>query len=204
MMIIPRGKGVITSRLKLMGHGVSDTAYVVFRNVRVHKNMIIGGVNQGFMVIMYNFNHERMGIIMTAISLARVCVEEAVLYAKTRKTFGKPLIKHQVIRHKIADMSRQLLATHSFLETVCYQMRKDIMGRTDISIPRNVSLLKVQATKTLEFCAREACQIFGGRSYVRGGRAGKVERIYRDVRAFAIYGGSEEIMLDLAVKQAKL
>ncbi len=51
---------------------------------------------------------------------------------------------------------------------------------------------------------REAAQIFGGRSYVRGGRAARVERIYRDVRAYAIYGGSEEIMLDLAVRQAKL
>jgi len=204
LMIIPRTEGVITTRLPLMGHATSATAYVVFRNVKVHKSMIIGEENQGFMMIMYNFNSERMGIVGEAVSFARVCVEEAAQYARSRVTFGKPLIKHQVIRHKLAEMARQVLACHAFVEKVCYQMTKDRLGRTDKSIPRNVSLVKVQATKTLEYCAREAAQIFGGRSYVRGGRAGKIERIYRDVRAFAIYGGSEEIMLDLAVKQAKL
>ena len=53
-----------------------------------------------------------------------------------------------------------------------------------------------------EFCAREAAQVFGGLSYVRGGQGEKVERLYREVRAYAIPGGSEEIMLDLAVRQA--
>ena len=67
----------------------------------------------------------------------------------------------------------------------------------------DISCLKVQATKTFEFCAREAAQIFGGASYVRGGQGQKVERLYREVRAFAIPGGSEEIMLDLAVKLAQ-
>lgn len=61
-----------------------------------------------------------------------------------------------------------------------------------------IALLKVHATQALEYCAREACQILGGASYVRGS---KVERIYREVRANAIPGGSEEIMLDLAAKQ---
>ena len=64
------------------------------------------------------------------------------------------------------------------------------------------ALLKVQATKTCELCAREASQIFGGSSYNRGGVGEKIERIYREVRAGAIAGGSEEIMLDLGMKQA--
>ena len=62
--------------------------------------------------------------------------------------------------------------------------------------------LKAQATVTFEFCAREASQIFGGLSYSRGGQGAKVERLYRDVRAYAIPGGSEEIMLDLSIRQA--
>ena len=60
----------------------------------------------------------------------------------------------------------------------------------------------MQATKTLEYCAREAAQIFGGASYVRGGQGEKIERIYREVRAFAIPGGSEEVMLDLGIRQS--
>ena len=62
--------------------------------------------------------------------------------------------------------------------------------------------LKAQSTTTFEFCAREASQIFGGLSYSRGGQGAKVERLYREVRAYAIPGGSEEIMLDLSVRQA--
>ena len=64
------------------------------------------------------------------------------------------------------------------------------------------ALAKVQSTKVFEYCAREAAQIFGGASYVRGGQGEKVERLYRDVRAYAIPGGSEEIMMDLGVRQA--
>ena len=62
--------------------------------------------------------------------------------------------------------------------------------------------LKAQSTPTFEYCAREASQIFGGLSYSRGGQGGKIERLYRDVRAYAIPGGSEEIMLDLSMRQS--
>jgi alkylation response protein AidB-like acyl-CoA dehydrogenase len=66
-----------------------------------------------------------------------------------------------------------------------------------------IALLKAQSTVTLEYCAREASQILGGIAYTKGGNGEKVERIYRDVRGFAIPGGSEEIMLDLGIRQAK-
>merc|ERR1719197_1389591 len=65
----------------------------------------------------------------------------------------------------------------------------------------HTALLKVQCTKAFEFCAREAAQIFGGLGYTRGGQGEKVERLSREVRAMAVPGGSEEIMLDLGVKQ---
>lgn len=66
-----------------------------------------------------------------------------------------------------------------------------------------IALLKAQATQTFEYCAREAAQIFGGLSYTRGGQGEKIERLYREVRAYAIPGGSEEIMLDLGIRQAQ-
>jgi len=204
LLIIPNGPGVFTTRLPLQGHDCSNTAYVVFRNCKVPCKNLVGKENEGFKPIMLNFNRERFGIAASAVCYARVCLEEAVRYARTRKTFGKRLIDHQVIRHKIADMSRKVMAAYSYMMHVAYCMNKDPLGFKDKSIARNVALFKVQATQTLEFCAREASQVFGGRSYVRGGRGGKVERIYRDVRAYAIYGGSEEIMLDLAMRQAKL
>merc|ERR1712217_588864 len=64
------------------------------------------------------------------------------------------------------------------------------------------ALLKAQATKVFEYCAREAAQVFGGLGYTRGGQGEKVERLSREVRAMAVPGGSEEIMLDLAVRQS--
>ena len=78
------------------------------------------------------------------------------------------------------------------------------MSETDamLRLGGPIAGLKAQATITFEFCAREACQIFGGLSYSRGGQGGKVERLYRDVRAYAIPGGSEEIMLDLSIRQS--
>ncbi len=91
---------------------------------------------------------------MNAVCSARVCVEEAARYAKSRKTFGRLLIKHQVIRHKLSNMARKVLAVHALVEKIGYQMSKDPYGMKDKSIARNVSLCKVQATMTLEFCAR--------------------------------------------------
>eukprot|EP01084_Bolivina_argentea_P277026 472799_1 len=202
MIVIPRCEGVTTTRLALQGHDTSATAYVIFRNVVVPKRNLIGTENHGFRYIMYNFNAERFGIINTAVGLARTCVEEACAYAQKRETFGKRLIQHQVIRFKIMEMTRKVLAAHSFMEWCAYRMTLEEPGSINSSLIKDISLLKVEATKCVEFCAREAAQIYGGRAYVKGGTAAKVERIYRDVRAMAIYGGSEEIMIDLAGRQA--
>eukprot|EP00483_Globobulimina_turgida_P010798 UN10819 len=201
MLVIERSAGVITTRLALQGHDTSATAYVIFKNAIVPKKNLIGKENQGFRYIMYNFNAERFGIINTAIGLSRTCVEEACKYAQRRETFGKKLILHQVIRFKIMEMTRKVLAAHSFMEWCAYRMSLQEPGSINNALIKDVSLLKVEATKCLEFCAREAAQIYGGRAYIKGGTAAKVERIYRDVRAMAIYGGSEEIMIDLPGRQ---
>jgi alkylation response protein AidB-like acyl-CoA dehydrogenase len=74
---------------------------------------------------------------------------------------------------------------------------------SNVRLAGPMALLKAQTTITLEFCAREASQIFGGLAYTRGGQGEKIERIYREVRAYAIPGGSEEIMLDLGIRQAQ-
>lgn len=169
-------------------------------------------------------------------------------YARLRKTFGKRLLDHQVIRHKLADMIRQVEATHSQLENLTYQLTAgqsgDLLGgqialvkvpsfQSFLSQPPNSSLSlpvarkqnfrtlspslttrplrpklstyhKVQCTQVMEYCAREALQIFGGNGVLKIGHGEKVERIYRDVRISAIGGGSEEILRDLAIRQARL
>lgn len=151
---------------------------------------------------MMNFNHERMGIIIQCTRFARVCYEESVKYAHKRQTFGKRLIDHPVIRMKLAHMARQIEATYNWLENLTYQANNMSHGEASLRLGGAIAGCKAQSTTTFEFCAREASQIFGGLSYTRGGQGAKVERLYRDVRAYAIPGGSEEIMLDLSMRQS--
>jgi alkylation response protein AidB-like acyl-CoA dehydrogenase len=105
-------------------------------------------------------------------------------------------------------MCGYLKATQAWLELVTFQMTRMNHQEQNERLGGAIALLKAQATTTFELCAREASQIFGGLAYTRGGQGEKVERLYREVRGFAIPGGSEEIMLDLgvrmAIKRAKL
>jgi acyl-CoA dehydrogenase len=188
-------KGFTRTPLKKQGWWASDTATLYFDDVEAPAENLIGAENQGFAGIMANFNGERLGMASGATASARVCIEDAVAWAQARKTFGKRLADHQVIRHKIAQMVQRVNATTAYLEHCAWRVQN---GETPVA---DLCLLKVQATETLEFCAREAMQILGGGGYMRGGR---VERIYREVRVNAIGGGSEEIMRDLAARQLGL
>ncbi|MFQ3595831.1 MAG: acyl-CoA dehydrogenase family protein [Sphingomonadaceae bacterium] len=192
MLIEADRPGVSRTRLEKMGWHCSDTAAIQFDDVEVPPENLIGPENGGFLGIMRNFNSERLGMAHGCMAMARVALAEAVEWAQTRETFGKPLIQHQSIRIKLADLVRQIEATQAWVDLLADQHRK---GTGE---PASYAMLKVQATRTLEAVAREAAQVLGGASYIRGQ---KVERIYREVRVNAIGGGSEEIMLDLAGRQ---
>ena len=194
--------GVTTRQMKCSGVWPSGTTYITFEDVKVPVENIIGKENKGFRYIMLNFNSERLAISIQASRFARVCLEEAIKHAYRRKTFGKRLIDHPVIRMKIAHMARQCEATHAWLENIVYQMDTMSYQEQQVRLGGPIALLKAQTTITFEYCAREAAQIYGGLAYTRGGQGEKVERLYREVRAFAIPAGSEEIMLDLGVRQA--
>lgn len=202
VLLIERSQGVTTREMDCQGVHGSGTTFVTFEDVKVPVENLIGKENAGFKVIMTNFNHERIGIIIQCTRFARVCYEESMKYANKRKTFGKKLIEHPVIRLKLANMARQVEATHNWLENIIYQCGKMEETEAMLRLGGAIAGLKAQATVTFEFCAREAVQIFGGIGYTKGGQGSKVERLYRDVRGYAIPGGSEEIMLDLSIRQA--
>ncbi len=184
--------GFTRTPLKKMGWWASDTATLYFDDCRVPAGNLLGEENAGFRVIMRNFNRERLGMAAGATGYARVCFEEAVAYARERQTFGTCLIDQQVIRHKLVDMAMRINATQAYLESTAWRVEQGDNAVADIC------MLKNQATLTMEYCAREAVQIFGGAGFMRGP---KVERIYREVRVNAIGGGAEEIMRDLAARQ---
>ena len=197
MLLIPMDlDGVARTPLtKKQGWLCSDTATLYFDNVKVPTKYLIGKEGQGFRVIMNNFNSERLAMVVSMEASSRCCLEEAVNWARERETFGSRLADHQVIRHKIATMKQRINATQTYLLHLTQAYIEDRVH------PGDLAMLKVQASETMEFCAREASQILGGASYLRGS---KVERIYREVRVNAIGGGSEEIMRDLAASQYKL
>jgi len=175
------------------------TTFITFDDVKVPAENIIGEEGAGFKYLLLNFNHERFVISCSTCRYARLCYSESLHYAVRRKTFGKPLADHQMIRWKLAEMMRQVEALHDMNERIAFQYKS---GVPDSKLGSHCAVLKVTASKTFEFCAREASQIFGGSSIVREGPGKIVERLYREVRAQAIPGGSEEILLDLAARQA--
>jgi acyl-CoA dehydrogenase len=187
--------GITRRELAKQGWHASDTASLTFRDVRVPTTRRLGEENGGFGAIMHNFNGERIGMSAQALAYARVCLADAIDWARTRQTFGKRLADHQVIRHKIADLVARIRSTTVWLDHCAWRIAR---GGTPVA---DLALLKVQATTTMEACAREAMQILGGASYMEGSR---IERIYREVRVMAIGGGSEEIMRDLAARQLDL
>jgi acyl-CoA dehydrogenase len=196
MLLIPGDtRGLSRTKLKKMGWWASDTATLHFDNCRVPAEYLIGEEGGGFQIIMRNFNSERMGMSASCAAFARVCVEEAIAYARQRETFGKPLTQHQVIRHKLVDMMQKVVATESMLMLLAWRLTQ---GESPVA---EICMLKNQATQTMAHCASEAVQIFGGAGYMRGA---KVERIYREVKVNAIGGGAEEIMKDLASRQMGL
>ena len=188
-------EGLQRTPLKKMGWWCSDTATLYFENCRAPAENLIGEEGAGFRAIMLNFNDERLHGAAGAISAARVCLEEAIGYAKERVTFGKPIIEHQVIRHKLVDMAQRIEASQAMLELLSWRLEQ---GENPIA---EICMLKNQATTTLAFCASEGVQIFGGAGFMRGV---KVERIYREVKVNAIGAGTEEIMKDLASRQMGL
>ena len=198
-IVVEKGTpGFTQTPLKKMGWLASDTAVLYFDDCRVPAENLIGGENSGWAGIMSNFSQERLGLAAGMNAYSQICIDESVSWARDRMTFGKPLIENQVIRHKLSEMSRMVNATKAYMELLTWRVMNGEKPTADLS------LLKVQASKTMEYCAREAMQILGGAGYLRTNSGpGKVERIYREVRVNAIGGGSEEIMLDLAAKQLK-
>ena len=196
LLLVPGdAPGLTRTKLNKMGWWASDTATLHFDGCRVPIENLIGEEGQGFKLIMHNFNSERMGMAASCTAFARVCLEDAIAYAKERHTFGKPLAQHQVIRHKLVDMAQRVAASQAMLEMLAWRLEQ---GDNPVA---EICMMKNQATQTMACCASEAVQIFGGAGFMRGIR---VERIYREVKVNAIGGGTEEIMKDLASRQMGL
>jgi acyl-CoA dehydrogenase len=165
-----------------------------FDQTPVPARYLIGTENQGFRGLVQQINIERFSGISAALALARVSVSDALGFAQQREVFGKRLIDHQAIRHKLLDLVRALRVAYAYLDQCVARFEQ---GE---NIVADLGMLKIQASTTLEHCAREAMHVMGGAAYQDGSRS---ERILRESRIFALAGGTEETLKDLAARQLK-
>jgi len=196
LLLIERDRpGFTRHELKKMGWWCSDTATLRFDDCRVPAANLIGEENTGFRTIMRNFNSERLGMSASAVGFAQVCLDDALAWARERQTFGKRLVEHQVISHKLVDMQMRIHAARALVYDTAYKLTQAPRDATAIA---QLCMTKNFATRTMQHCADEAVQTLGGAGFIRGSRA---ERVYREVKVMTIGGGAEEIMKDLAVRQ---
>ena len=173
----------VVERTPLMApHPIGEIA---FENCRVPAENMIGNEGDGFGLAMETLDTFRTSVGAAACGMARRALNEAVLYASTRKQFGRLLMEHQLIQEKLADMATELDAARLLVYRAAY-LKDTTSGR----ITREASEAKLYATEAAGRIIDSAVQIHGGSGLVRGS---VVERLYRDVRALRVYEGTSEI-----------
>ena len=194
-------KGLSRTALNKTGWWCSDTAALYFDECFVPGDRMIGEVNKGFSLVMQNFNAERFMMAVSCIGYAMVMCEEALAWARERKTFGQPLVAHQVIRHKLVHMVETICAARAWAFEIANRLDKSVevsKGADIATEAAQISMLKNHCGRLMRDIADTSIQILGGGGYMRGSAS---ERLYREVKIMMIGGGAEEVMTELAAKQ---
>lgn len=186
-------KGIIVSQpLKKTGWRASDTVEIHFDNVKVPVKNRVSAEGSGFLLVMKNFQMERLALAAYGVVTAQICFDEALAYAQTRKAFGKSLTGFQTTRHKLADMLTEITAAQALVYQVAQALDE---GKEVIA---EVSMAKNFCAQIAQKVCYEAVQIFGGMGYMR---ENLVERLSRDARLLPIGGGTQEIMKEIITKR---
>jgi len=167
-----------------MGQHASDTAQILFEDCRVPASAMLGREGEGYKIALSNLEAGRIGIGAQAVGMARAAYEAAIAYARDRVTFGQPIIEHQAVNFRLADMATQLDAARLMVWRAA--QLKDA-GRPCLT---EASMAKMFASEMAEKVCSAAIQIHGGCGYTD---ETPVERIYRDVRITQIYEGANDI-----------
>lgn len=175
-----------------MGQRASDTAEIVFENVEVPVENVIGQEGQGFYLAMKVFDYSRPGVAAAAVGLQRRALEECVKYARQREAFGTPIYQHQAIGHKIADMAIHYEASRLLVWQAAWQVEAGIVN------PKVPAYAKAFAADMATRAAVDAVQVFGGYGFMK---EYPVEKLLRDVKIFQIYEGTSEIQRNIIVRE---
>jgi acyl-CoA dehydrogenase len=178
----------VSRKLEKMGWHASDTGELSFTDVEVPDENRLGDENQGFYLIMANFQWERLLMALGAVGAMRRLLDVAVAYASEREAFGRPIGKFQTIRHRIAEMGVKLEAGRALTYAA---LRKYVAGEDAM---REVTMAKLLTQRTALEVADDCLQIHGGYGYMT---EYGIERAVRDLRLGPIGGGTEEIMREI-------
>jgi len=179
--------------LKKLGYKGLKTSPVTFDECRVEASRLLGGVEgHGFQQVMSGLEVGRINVAARAVGVARAALEDSLAYAKERVTFGKPIVEHQAIAHKLADMATDVEAARWLY--VAAAAKKDRGKRADLES----SMAKLFASTMCTRATLEGIQIHGGYGYTD---EHDVERYYRDAPLFTVGEGTNEILRTLIAKQ---
>ncbi|PYP88979.1 MAG: acyl-CoA dehydrogenase [Blastocatellia bacterium AA13] len=180
------GEGLTVSRdIDKLGYKSVETCEVLFEDFRVPAENLIGGVEgNGFKQVMAGLEAERLNVAARGLGVARAAFDEAIKYARQRRTFGKPIAEHQTIQIKLADMATRIEASRLLIYNAAE--KRDRGERCDLE----AGMAKLFATETAQECALEAMRILGGNGYAKDFA---VERFYRDAPLLIIGGGTNEL-----------
>jgi alkylation response protein AidB-like acyl-CoA dehydrogenase len=182
----------VSKKLEKMGWHASDTGELAFADVFVPEENLLGEENKGFYLIMANFQWERLLMALGAVGSMQGVLDRTIEYALERHAFGRPIGKHQAIRHKIAAMAVRLETGRALTYNA---LRLYHSGEDAI---KEVTMAKLKTQRDAFDQADDALQIFGGAGYMK---EYGIERAARDTRLGPIGGGTDEIMKEILSKQ---
>ena len=180
-----KSSGYVVARVEeKLGQHASDTAQIVFEDCAVPAENLLGAEGNGYRIALANLEAGRIGIAAQAVGMARAALDAALAYARERKSFGKPILEHQAVNFRLADMAVQIEAAR--------QLVWHAAALRDAGLPclKEASMAKLFASEMAERVCSDAIQVHGGYGYVGDF---PVERIYRDVRVCQIYEGTSDI-----------
>ena len=175
-----------------LGQRASDTAQLVFEDMELTPDLMLGGEGEGYRIALSNLEGGRIGIAAQSLGMARASYEAALAYAKEREAFGRKIIEHQAVAFRLADMATQLAAARGLI--------LEAARLRDAGEPclQEAAMAKLFASEMAERVASDAIQIHGGYGYLADF---PVERIYRDVRVCQIYEGTSDIQRLLIARE---
>jgi alkylation response protein AidB-like acyl-CoA dehydrogenase len=185
LLVPTKTPGYVVSRIEeKAGQHASDTAQITFDNCRVPADHLLAQEGVGYRIALANLESGRINVAAQATGVARAALEAAIAYAAERKSMGKPLVEHQAVNFRLADMATQVEAAR---QLYLYAASLRDAGQPCI---REASMAKLFASEMAEKVCSDAIQIHGGYGYVADF---PVERFWRDVRVTKIYEGASDI-----------